>query len=107
MNCEEALDLIQRNLDGDLLAWETVILEKHLKVCSNAKRKQDLEELSSSLSRLPQSLPPINIVDRVLIQMDNIPKKLPIGSLGWIVIGSTAVMEGGLLLWQSSEWFNQ
>lgn len=103
MNCEEALDLIQRNLDGDLSDWETVLLEKHLTVCSKCeKEKQDLEELSSRLSRLPQSLPPVSIVDRVLIQVDNISEKPPHkGFLRWI-IGSAAVMVGGLLLWHLS-----
>lgn len=102
MNCEEALDMIQRNLDGDLSDWETVLLEKHLSVCSKcAKEKHDLEELSSRLSRLPQSLPPVSIVNQVLMQIDhNREKPSHRGSLWWI-IGSTsaAVIIGGLLFW--------
>lgn len=105
MNCEQALDLIQRNLDGDLSDWETALLQKHLAICPKCeKRSQQLEQLSQRLSRWPQVTPPIAIVDRMLSQEAKVsgPIRYRYKRLfQWLGGGVAALLIGGFF-WKMS-----
>ena len=73
MRCEEALEWIQRELDGDLTSEEKLLLRRHLSTCSGcAAEAERLKRLSDGLSRLPRVTPPHSVVDR-LIESGQLP----------------------------------
>src|SRR5690606_36159744 len=59
VRCEEALEWIQRELDGDLAPEEEVLLRRHLSTCIQCAAEADrFRRLSEGLSRLPRVTPP-------------------------------------------------
>jgi len=67
MSCSEVTLLMQRNLDNDLSANEIVLLDEHLKSCSECQMlNESLQKLSFELENLPQVEPPVSIVDSIL-----------------------------------------
>lgn len=67
MRCEEALEWIQRELDGDLAPEEEVLLRRHLSTCIQCAAEADrFRRLSEGLSRLPRVTPPHSVVDRLI-----------------------------------------
>lgn len=74
MRCEEALEWIQRELDGDLTPEEKALLRRHLSTCTEcASEANRLKRLSDGLSRLPRVTPPHSVVDR-LIESGQLPE---------------------------------
>ncbi|WP_202080709.1 anti-sigma factor family protein [Caldalkalibacillus salinus] len=77
MNCDKALEWIQRQLDHDLNPNETEELQQHLSHCTTCQEQYDkLTTVSGELETLPDVSPPINIVDSILphlgIQQDQL-----------------------------------
>lgn len=67
MNRTEAMDLIQRQLDGDLTQEEHIALEEQLRVDSELQLfRQRLQRVSAELHNLPRVTPPISLVDAIL-----------------------------------------
>jgi len=73
VKCEEALEWIQRELDGDLTPEEQSSLRRHLSICTGcAAEAERFKRLSDDLSRLPRVTPPHSLVDR-LIESGQLP----------------------------------
>lgn len=73
MRCEEALEWIQRESDGDLTSEEKALLRRHLSTCTEcAAEAERLKRLSDGLSRLPRVTPPHSVVDH-LIESGQLP----------------------------------
>jgi hypothetical protein len=67
MNCQEVMELMQRQLDEDLDAQEEEILDAHLKHCAEcAEMQMRLKLLSSELTSLPKVIPAYSLVDAIL-----------------------------------------
>ncbi|MBD0379062.1 anti-sigma factor family protein [Paenibacillus sedimenti] len=75
MNCQEVMELMQRQLDGDLLAQEEEELEAHLMHCLEcAEMFERLQRLSDELAGLPKVVPPYSLVDAILPQLGEIDR---------------------------------
>ncbi|UJF35038.1 zf-HC2 domain-containing protein [Paenibacillus hexagrammi] len=73
MNCQEVMELMQRQLDGDLDAQEEEELHVHLMHCLEcAQMFERLQLLSDELSQLPKVVPPFSLVDSILPQLNEI-----------------------------------
>ncbi len=73
MNCEDIKPLLYLCVDGELQLKEKHEVDVHLEHCSYCRNKlQTLEDLTASLSRLPQMIPPYSIVDRLLPQLQEV-----------------------------------
>jgi hypothetical protein len=71
MNCYHIMDLIQRNLDGDLSANERSIMTAHIKKCPQCADLADrLNRVSFQLDQLPDVKPPVSVVDRLLPELE-------------------------------------
>lgn len=67
MNCQEVMDDMQRQLDGDLDDRESEALMTHLRHCPDcAAMFERLQLLSSGLENLPKVTPPYSLVDAIL-----------------------------------------
>ncbi|MFC4811317.1 anti-sigma factor family protein [Paenibacillus sp. GCM10023250] len=67
MNCQEVMDYMQRQLDGDLDERETEILMNHTRHCSEcAAMFERLKRLSEGLESLPKVAPSYSLVDAIL-----------------------------------------
>lgn len=67
MNCQEVIELMQRQLDQDLDADEEHLLRSHLKDCLDcALMFERLQLLSEELTKLPKVAPPYSLVDAIL-----------------------------------------
>ncbi|MBO7746496.1 zf-HC2 domain-containing protein [Paenibacillus sp. MWE-103] len=67
MNCQEVMDYMQRQLDGDLDERETEILMNHTRHCSEcAAMFERLKRLSEGLESLPKVTPSYSLVDAIL-----------------------------------------
>lgn len=67
MNCQEVMDYMQRQLDGDLDERETEILMNHTRHCSDcAAMFERLKLLNSGLESLPKVVPSFSLVDAIL-----------------------------------------
>lgn len=90
MRCEEALELIQRGLDGDLASEEEALLRRHLSTCIKCAAEADrLKRLSDDLSRLPRVTPPHSVVDD-LIESGQLPERGRKRRFGWWLGGGVA-----------------
>ncbi|NEW05157.1 hypothetical protein GK047_03870 [Paenibacillus sp. SYP-B3998] len=70
MNCQEVMELMQRQLDGDLDAQEEEELHVHLMDCLDcAEMFERLQRLSDELNQLPKVVPPYSLVDAILPQL--------------------------------------
>src|SRR4051812_19497281 len=73
MTCQEVMDYMQRQLDGDLDERETDILHKHTRHCPDcAAMLERLQRLSGELDSLPKVTPPFSLVDAILPQLDKL-----------------------------------
>ncbi|NBD22892.1 anti-sigma factor family protein [Paenibacillus glycinis] len=73
MNCQEVMDYMQRQLDGDLDERETEILMNHTRHCSDcAAMFERLKLLSSGLESLPRVAPSYSLVDAILPKLAEI-----------------------------------
>ncbi|MBM7565609.1 anti-sigma factor family protein [Paenibacillus sacheonensis] len=67
MNCQEVMEYMQRQLDGDLDEQETAILMNHTRHCSDcAAMFERLKLLSAGLESLPKVTPGYSLVDAIL-----------------------------------------
>lgn len=67
MMCQEVMDDMQRQLDGDLDDQESEALMTHLRHCPECAEMFDrLQLLSSGLENLPKVTPPYSLVDAIL-----------------------------------------
>ncbi|SDW89611.1 anti-sigma factor [Paenibacillus sp. CF384] len=67
MNCQEVMDYMQRQLDGDLDEQEAEFLMTHTRHCPEcAAMLERLELLSSGLTNLPRVTPSYSLVDAIL-----------------------------------------
>jgi hypothetical protein len=73
MKCEEVINLMQRELDGDLNAMEKKKLFHHLSSCYDCQALfERFKTLSFQLEALPKVNPPYSIVDKVLPTLDQV-----------------------------------
>ncbi|SDM87242.1 Putative zinc-finger [Paenibacillus sp. yr247] len=76
MNCQEVMELMQRQLDGDLDAQEENELHAHLAHCLDCVQKfERLQRLSGELAQLPKVIPPYSLVDAILPQLADIDRQ--------------------------------
>ncbi|QHT60261.1 zf-HC2 domain-containing protein [Paenibacillus lycopersici] len=90
MNCQEVMDYMQRQLDGDLDERETEILMNHTRHCSDcAAMFERLKLLSAGLENLPKVVPSYSLVDAILPKLAELQPSAPEPSspLPNIVIG--------------------
>ena len=70
MNCQEVMEFMQRQLDGDLDAKEEDELHAHLMHCLDcAQMFERLQRLSDELTQLPKVIPPYSLVDAIMPQL--------------------------------------
>ncbi|KQX64832.1 MULTISPECIES: zf-HC2 domain-containing protein [unclassified Paenibacillus] len=75
MNCQEVMEFMQRQLDGDLDAKEEDELHAHLMHCLDcAQMFERLQRLSDELTQLPKVIPPYSLVDAIMPQLADIDK---------------------------------
>ncbi|MFS0727490.1 zf-HC2 domain-containing protein [Paenibacillus sp. 1P07SE] len=73
MTCQEVMDYMQRQLDGDLDERETDILNKHTRHCPDCAAMMDrLRLLSDELASLPKVTPSFSLVDAIMPQLDKL-----------------------------------
>ncbi|WP_028561693.1 anti-sigma factor family protein [Paenibacillus pinihumi] len=73
MTCQEVMDYMQRQLDGDLDERETEILMSHTRNCPDCAEMQErLSRLSSELENLPKVTPAYSLVDAIMPRLEQI-----------------------------------
>ncbi|MFC5651785.1 zf-HC2 domain-containing protein [Paenibacillus solisilvae] len=73
MNCQEVMEYMQRQLDGDLDEQETEILMTHTRHCPNcAAMFERLQLLSSGLENLPKVTPSYSLVDAIMPRLQEL-----------------------------------
>ncbi|UVI32052.1 anti-sigma factor [Paenibacillus spongiae] len=74
MNCQEGMEYMQRQLDGDLDERESEALISHTRHCQQcAAMFERLQLLSAGLENLPKVTPPYSIVDAILPRLPELP----------------------------------
>jgi hypothetical protein len=90
MNCQEVMELMQRQLDQDLDAQEEVLLASHLEHCLDcAKMFERLQLLSNELTNLPKVIPSYSLVDAILPMLNEIDSQL--ADSGHDIYSSTSI----------------
>jgi hypothetical protein len=65
MNCPECLDLLQRRLDGEVLA-ECATVDSHLAECPECRaRHAAVQQLVDGIRLLPRPMPPVGLGQRI------------------------------------------
>ncbi|NBI29494.1 anti-sigma factor family protein [Chengkuizengella marina] len=73
MKCQEVIQLMQRDLDGDLNKEEQHQLMDHINGCHSCTEMfERLKHISSELEQLPKVTPPVSLVDQILPQLEEI-----------------------------------
>ncbi len=73
MICDEVMELMQRDLDGDLNENEQEAMVAHLRRCSAcAEMYERLQHLSNELHNLPKVIPPHSLVDAILPKLEQL-----------------------------------
>ncbi|GFN30302.1 anti-sigma factor family protein [Paenibacillus xylaniclasticus] len=73
MTCQEVMEYMQRQLDGDLNEQEADALTAHTRYCSDcADMFERLKRLSAELDSLPKVVPAYSLVDAIIPQLDRI-----------------------------------
>ena len=76
MNCQEVMEYMQRELDGDLGGNEAEQMLKHIRQCADcAAMYERLRQLSAELENLPKVTPPFSLVDAILPKLDEIDRE--------------------------------
>ncbi|MCQ6558371.1 anti-sigma factor [Paenibacillus mendelii] len=74
MNCQEGMEYMQRQLDGDLDERESEALISHTRHCQQcAAMFERLQLLSAGLENLPKVTPPYSLVDAILPRLAELP----------------------------------
>ncbi|MGZ7442410.1 zf-HC2 domain-containing protein [Paenibacillus sp. TH7-28] len=82
MNCQEAVEWMNRYLDRDLNEEETSLLFEHIQHCQDcAEQFEWLNKLSAQLEDLPKVVPNYSLVDAILPQLDAIDQARREGSV--------------------------
>ena len=75
MNCQEVMEYMQRELDGDLGEIESAKLREHIRHCADcAEMYERLKRLSTELENLPKVTPPFSLVDAILPKLEEIDR---------------------------------
>ncbi|WP_168119327.1 zf-HC2 domain-containing protein [Paenibacillus sp. HB172176] len=75
MNCQEVIELMQRQLDNDLSASEIEILMTHTRQCpACAAMFERLKLLSTELTSLPKVTPSYSLVDAIMPELERIDR---------------------------------
>ncbi|MHA7962687.1 anti-sigma factor family protein [Paenibacillus sp. CAU 1782] len=70
MNCQEVMELMQRQLDDDLDESEIVVLMNHTRQCPDcAEMLERLTLLSAELTSLPKVVPSYSLVDAIMPEL--------------------------------------
>lgn len=73
MNCQEVMELMQRQLDDDLDESEREVLMNHTRHCPDcAAMFERLKLLSAELTSLPKVVPSYSLVDAIMPQLERI-----------------------------------
>ncbi|KRE54193.1 anti-sigma factor family protein [Paenibacillus sp. Soil522] len=73
MNCQEVMELMQRQLDDDLDESEKTVLMNHTGQCPDcAAMFERLQLLSAELTSLPKVMPRYSLVDAIMPQLERI-----------------------------------
>lgn len=73
MNCQEVMELMQRQLDDDLDNNEIEVLMSHTRQCPDcAAMFERLQLLSAELTSLPKVMPSYSLVDAIMPQLERI-----------------------------------
>nr|MBC9198489.1 zf-HC2 domain-containing protein [Paenibacillus sp. PL91] len=73
MNCQEVMELMQRQLDDDLDENEKEVLMSHTRQCPDcAAMFERLQLLSAELTSLPKVIPSYSLVDAIMPQLERI-----------------------------------
>lgn len=73
MNCQEVMELMQRQLDDDLDESEKEVLTNHTRQCPDcAVMFERLQLLSAELTSLPKVMPGYSLVDAIMPQLERI-----------------------------------
>ncbi|MDQ8736742.1 zf-HC2 domain-containing protein [Paenibacillus sp. LHD-38] len=73
MNCQEVMELMQRQLDDDLNENEIEVLMSHTRQCPDcAAMFERLQLLSAELTSLPKVMPSYSLVDAIMPQLEQI-----------------------------------
>ncbi|OPH58624.1 hypothetical protein BC351_22715 [Paenibacillus ferrarius] len=76
MNCQEVMEFMQRQLDGDLDVQEEDELHAHLARCLDcAQMFERLQKLSDELTQLPKVVPPYSLVDAIMPQLAELDRQ--------------------------------
>ncbi|MGO4696275.1 anti-sigma factor [Paenibacillus sp. 2TAB26] len=71
MNCQEVMELMQRQLDNDLDESEIEVLMNHTRQCPDcAAMFERLQLLSAELTSLPKVMPSYSLVDAIMPQLE-------------------------------------
>jgi len=83
MNCQEVMEYMQRELDGDLGDIESAKLREHIRRCADcAEMYERLQRLSAELENLPKVTPPFSLVDAILPKLEEIDRAAAGGGTG-------------------------
>ncbi|MEK3881649.1 zf-HC2 domain-containing protein [Paenibacillus sp. PL2-23] len=73
MNCQEVMELMQRQLDDDLDDEEMIVLNNHTRQCPDcAAAFERLQRLSAELASLPKVTPSFSLVDAIMPELERI-----------------------------------
>lgn len=73
MMCQEVVEYMHRQLDGDLDEQEQEILNEHTKHCPDCAALFDrLQKLSAELENLPRVMPKYSLVDAIMPQLEQL-----------------------------------
>jgi len=76
MQCDNAIELMHRHVDGDLSEQESLELDAHLNGCPSCMLAfARLKALTDELALLPQVTPPFSIVDSIMPRLLEIDKQ--------------------------------
>lgn len=71
MNCQEVMELMQRQLDNDLDNSEMEVLNNHTRHCPDcADMFERMKSLSAELASLPKVVPSYSLVDAILPELE-------------------------------------
>ncbi|MFF2887802.1 zf-HC2 domain-containing protein [Paenibacillus sp. NPDC057967] len=73
MNCQEVMELMQRQLDDDLSDAELEVLMNHTRQCPDcAAMFERMKQLSADLTALPKVTPSYSLVDAILPELEKL-----------------------------------
>ncbi|RJX38248.1 hypothetical protein D3P09_19495 [Paenibacillus pinisoli] len=75
MNCQEVMELMQRQLDDDLSDAELEVLMNHTRQCPDcAAMFERMKQLSAELTALPKVTPSYSLVDAIMPELERLDR---------------------------------